>query len=281
MLRRGYILDGRYEIVRALRESSNSMIYLCKNVKLKKLVTLREIHKDVKGNLDILNEYNQIKRLNHKGILQMLEIFYENNYFYMVQEYQEGETLKEFMKEVGSLEVIDIYKITLNLCSSIDYLKESKFVSDIRLNPSNIIINKNKEIYIMDFEELILDEFCENKDLLQKSHKEYINTIGRLMYFMAKGKVPCTDLEPLIDDEFINNVEHNLKNIIQRCFHVNEKYKYSSVEELNKEIRIELLKKNKFEGEKLELNCDDNLQLTTRTTKAGKLNVFKRILGFA
>lgn len=280
MLRRGYTLDGRYEVVRALRESNNGMIYLCKNVKLKKLVTLREIHKDVKGNLDILNEYNQIKILNHKEILQMLEIFYENNYFYMVQEYQEGETLKEFIREVGSLEVRDIYNITLSLCNIIDYLKESKFVSNIRLNPSNIIINKNKDIYIMDFEGLILDEFCENKDLHKESHKEYINTIGRLMYFMSRGKVPYTDLEPLIDDDFINNVEYNLKNIIQRCFHVNEKHKYSSMEELNKEIRIELLKKNKFDGENLKLNYDTNLQFTTRTAKTGKLNVFKRILGF-
>ena len=280
MLRRGYILDGRYEVIRALRELSNGTIYLCKNVKLKNLVTLREIHKDIKGNLDILNEYNHIKILNHNGILKTLEIFYENTYFYMVQEYQEGETLKEFVGQVGSLETMDIYNITLSLLNIIEYLKKSKSIINIKINPNNIIINKNKEIYIMDFEGLILDEFCEDKDLPQESHKEYINTIGRLMYFMARGKVPCTDLEPLIDDDFINNVEYNLKNIIQRCFHINEKYKYSSMDELNKEIRIELLKKIKFDGENLELKYNDSLQFTTRAAKTRKLNAFKRILGF-
>lgn len=280
MLRRGHILDGRYEVIRALRESNNGMIYLCKNVKLKKLVTLREIHKDAKSNLDILNEYNQVKRLNHRGILKMLEIFYENNYFYMIQEYQEGQTLEEYMRENRKLEVRDIYNITLSICNIIDYLKKSKSVINIKLNPSNIIINKNKDIYIMDFELLTMDEFCENQDLIHKNNKNHINIIGKIMYFMAIGKIPCTELQPLIDDDFINNVEYNLKNVIQRCFHINEKLKYASMEELNKEIRIELLKKSKFQEGNLELNYN-NFEITKRTIKTEKLNVFKRIFGFA
>lgn len=175
---------------------------------------------------------------------------------------EEGQTLEEYVKDRNFLETKDVYNITLNICETIANLNSLNCsVMYSQLNPANIMVTEDNKIYIKDFpfsKSLQVNDknsvdipSCQNT--YKKLHgfeeanvEEDIYAIGKLMYFMAAGKVPITMLEPLLEDSYGNNIGSNLKRIIQKCFDIDTKRRYVSIEELNKEIIIQLLIKSKY-----------------------------------
>ena len=103
MLNSGDILDQKYEVIKILGKGGMGVVYLCKNTRLGNLWAIKEVIKDIK-NTGILTEANILKDLNHVGIRRIVDIFYENNYLYMVQDYVEGQTLKEYVKVNGRIQ---------------------------------------------------------------------------------------------------------------------------------------------------------------------------------
>lgn len=179
-------------------------------------------------------------------------------------EVEEELTLEKYVKDRDFLEAKDVYNITLSLCETLINLNSLNYsIECSQLIPSNITINDNMKIYIKDLgvsryfhlsnsNSMSILNFKSTYDNQQKL-EQIINTIGMLMYFMATGKEPVTMLQPLLEDSYGSNVESNLKRIIQRCFHIDIKKRYVSIEELNKEIIIQLMIKNKYE--KIEKLC--------------------------
>lgn len=177
-------------------------------------------------------------------------------------EVKEGQTLEEYVKDRIFLESKDVYNITLSICETIANLNSLNCsIICSQLNPTNIMVTKNKKIFIKDFgfsKDLQVNDkdpmyILSFKNTYEKQHRfekvsreKVIYTIGMLMYFMATGKVPITMLEPLLEDSYGNNVDGNLKRIIKKCFDIDIKRRYVSIEELNKEIIIELLIKGKY-----------------------------------
>jgi serine/threonine protein kinase len=193
-----------------------------------------------------------------------LKIGYLNKYPQKEEytEVKEGQTLEEYTKDRNFLESKDVYSITVSICETIANLNSLNCsIMCSQLNPTNIMVTKNKKIFIKDFgfsKGLQVNDknsmyILSCKNTYEKQHRfekvsreKVIYTIGMLMYFMATGKAPITMLDPLLEDSYGNNIDSNLKRIIQKCFDIDIKRRYVSIEELNKEIIIELLTKSKY-----------------------------------
>mgnify|MGYP001563975796 CR=1 FL=1 len=70
--------------------------------------------------------------------------------------------------------------------------------------------------------------------------------IGMLVYFMVKARTPFTGIEPLLDENYEDDINENLKIIIQKCVKIDIKDRYISVEVLKNKIS-EVLKKDEYE----------------------------------
>lgn len=174
----------------------------------------------------------------------------------------EEETLEKYINGRDLLELKVIYNISLSICETIANLISLNYnVICSQLDPSNILVTKNDKIIIKDFGftngNLINDNTISylpnyvsahiNQQSIQHDcSQKVIYTIGMLMYYMATGKSLITSLDPHLEDSYRNNIDSNLKRIIKKCFHIDIKRRYVSVEELKKEIIIELLKISKF-----------------------------------
>lgn len=215
----------------------------------------------------MLNRKSSSKR-KHKVIkvLQVKDLkvgySYKNHKAEEYAEIEKEQTLEEYVKSRNLLESKDVYNITINICEAIANLNSLNCpVMCSQLNPANIILTKNMKIYIKDYgfsKDLQINDnnsmnifnyinTYENQHRFENvSCDNVISAIGMLMFFMATGKVPLTMLEPLLDDSYSNNVDSNLKMIIQKCFAIDMKSRYVTIEELNNEIIIELLIKSKY-----------------------------------
>lgn len=161
----------------------------------------------------------------------------------------EEQTLAEYVKDKNFLEPKEVYDITLGICETISYLNSLNYpITCSQLNPTNLIITKNKNILLKN---------TDFSNELQVNRENVIYTVGMIMYFMASGKAPTTNFGPLLDDSYGINVDNNLKRIIQKCLDVDVKRRYVSLEELKKEIIIELLIKSKY-AKSADLNGSKN-----------------------
>ncbi|MCY6369331.1 serine/threonine-protein kinase [Clostridium ganghwense] len=281
MLNKGHILDEKYEVIKVLGKSDMGAVYLCKNIRLESLWTIKEVKEEFKKNIGFLLESNILKKLRHRGISKTVDIFFDNDNLYMVREYIDGQTLNEYLKKNKFIETKDIYHIASSICDIIAYLHSANPPIVYRnLKPSNILITPNGKVSLIDFGISKIDKIDENQqyDTGQSNRQTDIYNIGELMYFMATGKVPSISLEPLIDDNYDNDVDSNFKKIIQKCFQIDIKERYASVEELNNEIIVEMLKKNKDENTSISISSNINQEVSKENTVLQDVKKLQRSL---
>ncbi|WP_055668927.1 serine/threonine-protein kinase [Desnuesiella massiliensis] len=254
MLSKGYILDDRYEVIKVLGSGGMGKVYLCKNIRLDNLWSIKEVEIDSNNNMDVLTEADILKDLDHPCIPKIVDRFYEDKKVYMVMEYIEGMTLKEYTKKNSDLDIERFCQIILKICDIISYLHGlNPPIIYMDLKPSNIIITPTEKIVLIDFGisrvnrasdtipivKIGSNGFAapEQYGLGKTSEQTDIYGIGMVMYFLVRGKAASTPLEPLMDENYDINMDKDLKRIIQKAVQVEPKDRYTSVEELKDDLR--------------------------------------------
>lgn len=266
MLNIGSVLEEKYEVIRVLGKGGMGTVYLCKNRRLGNFWAIKEIKKDNDINIDILSEPNILKKLNHHGIPRIVDIFYKDNNLYMVEDYIEGKTLKQYVEETGTITTEDACNIVLDICDIISYLHSLNPPIIYRdLKPSNIMIAPSGKVVLIDFgiskiykADKVVDTIAlgsngyaapEQRGLGKSCRQTDIYGIGMVMYSMVTGKTVLTGtgLEPFIEESYSSNVGEDFKRIIQKCIRNEINDRYYSVEELRYEI-IKYLKNTKADN---------------------------------
>jgi Serine/threonine protein kinase len=254
MLNRGYILDDKYEVVKTLGQGGMSTVYLCKNTRLGNFWAIKEVKKELKGQIDFLAEPNILKNLSHSGIPRVVDIFYREDNLYIVEDYIEGETLQDYINKNSFIDSKEISQITLSICDIIEYLHSCNPPIIYRdLKPSNIMITPKGKVVLIDFGISRVYKQGGDKDTIYMGSKGYaapeqygrgqtctqtdIYGIGAVMYFMTMRKAPTALLEPLKDKSYSSEVNIELKKIIQKAVQIDIESRYSSVNEMKEELR--------------------------------------------
>lgn len=255
MLDIGYILDGKYEVLKVLGEGGMGTVYLCKNIRLDNLWAVKEVKK--KENIDFLAEPNILKKLKHPGIPRVIDIFYENNKLYMVEDYVEGVTLKDYIKKNKYLNIEKMKSIVLEICDIIGYLHSLNPPIIYRdLKPSNIMITPEDKVVLIDFGISKIYKEDKESDTIAMGSNGYaapeqcglgqscvqtdIYGIGMVMYYMLQRKTASTALEPLMDENYCKEVNSEFKRIIQKCVQIDVSHRYASTEDLKREIESQV-----------------------------------------
>lgn len=206
---------------------------------------------------------------------------------YPVKHYIKGEVLENYIKINGVLKAEEIYKIALSLCNEIkNYNKLKDSAAYLDLKPEDIMLVENKKVILINYYNYNGNNFNSNINFIctYNGKKEYLRefsiqndlcNIGSIMYFMATGKLPYTVLEPLMDGNYPKGTSGNLIRIIKNCFEIYSSNKYLSIEEVKREIIVELLKYNETIKTR-DLFQADILKEGAKETKLNKSKVKKR-----
>jgi len=246
MLNAGQILDEKYEIIRVLGRGGMSTVYLCKNNRLGNFWAVKEVASQWKDKIDFLAEPNILKNLSHIGIIRIIDIFYEDDNLYIVEDYIEGKTLKEYVDANGALSSELVCDISLQLCSILGYLHSFNPPIIYRdLKPANIMIKPNNKVVLIDFgiartykknqegDTMILGSmgYIAPEQLVnaQSNAQTDIYSLGATMFFMLTGKSITFTSELMDEANYPLDVSKGLVSVIQKASAIEPKKRYSDV----------------------------------------------------
>ena len=97
-----------------------------------------------------LKEARGIAQLNHPNIVRIIDVFEENGTAYYVMEYAEGGSLKDKVKENGSLSEAVATRYIIQVAEALDYIHQRN-MNHLDVKPGNIMLNEKDETLLIDF----------------------------------------------------------------------------------------------------------------------------------
>ena len=158
----GALLHQRYEVVSEVGQGGFSVVYAAKDTKHKnKKVAIKQINlRSLKPCqvIDATDTYNRevrlLSTLNHANLPRIYDHFTDPDYWYLVMDFIEGETLEDSVLKAkeGYLPVEEILTIGSQLCRVLHYLhKQIPPIIFRDVKPSNIMRTPQGRLYLIDF----------------------------------------------------------------------------------------------------------------------------------
>jgi tRNA A-37 threonylcarbamoyl transferase component Bud32 len=159
----GTVLQNRYKIEREIGQGGYSIVYKARDTsRYRRSVTIKQINLRNLSSRQVIEATETFNRettllpgLKHDGIPKFYGHFTDPEHWYLVMEYIPGQTLEEYLQnstEKGYCSPADTLRIGIALCLILEYLhlcKPPLIFRDVK--PSNIMLTRNKRVYLIDF----------------------------------------------------------------------------------------------------------------------------------
>lgn len=215
------LLDGRYKITGIVGIGGMAVVYEAEdlaisNRKVAVKMLKEEIEEDEQEVKRFLNESRAVAMLNHPHIVHIYDVNVTEHgeHQYIVMEYIDGITLKDYISRKGKLNWRESIAYTEQILNALGHAHERGIIHrDIK--PQNIILLRNGNIKITDFgiakiqnsEPLTMTDKAigtvhyispeQASGASQITNMSDIYSVGVLMYEMTTGKLPFNGNTPI------------------------------------------------------------------------------------
>ncbi|MDR1762350.1 MAG: serine/threonine protein kinase [Dysgonamonadaceae bacterium] len=203
----------------------------------------------------IVKEARILAEISHPNVVNVLEVFKQNNTVYIVMEFISGNSLKKEVEENGIFKEDKTLKIIYETGQALDYI-HGKNILHLDVKPSNILIDKSGNPRLIDFgisKKYDLASDKETSTTLQAASKGYasieqydseamqvfspcpdVYSLGATMYFMLTGQVPTESIlrstKGLQNPREINpEISENTERVILKAMSIQAKDRYQCV----------------------------------------------------
>ena len=150
----GKRLDGRYEIREIIGVGGMAVVYKAYDNVDDKIVAIKILKDEFSGNDEFLrrfkNESKAIAVLSHPNIVKVFDVSFGDLIQYIVMEYIDGITLKEYIEQQGPLSWNDAVRLTLQILRGLQHAHD-KGVVHRDVKPHNIMVLADGTIKVTDF----------------------------------------------------------------------------------------------------------------------------------
>lgn len=146
-------MSDKYHIVSNLGKGNGSEVFLVEHKKLKVYRAVKCIKKTAsKMQPQFFLEADILKNLKHPGIPTIYDVEENDEYYYIIEEYIQGQSLEAFVLHQDCISIDTAVHIILQICDVIKYLHDQKPDPIIYqdLKPEHIILCENR-IVLIDF----------------------------------------------------------------------------------------------------------------------------------
>jgi eukaryotic-like serine/threonine-protein kinase len=149
LLFRGQTL-GKYKIVAPLGSGGFGSVYLAQDTWIDKKVAIKVPHRQGLDFGELLREPRLLASVSHPNIVAITTAEKQENVFFIVMEYVQGETLENIIALHGALELNRALDFTCQICNAVDHA-HSQGVIHRDLRPANVLVTENDMLKVADF----------------------------------------------------------------------------------------------------------------------------------
>ncbi len=150
----GKVLAERYEIIEEIGSGGMAVVYKAKCQLLNRFVAVKVLRPDLQNDEEFVRRFNveaqAAASLTHPNIVSIYDVGYEDGLHYIVMEYIEGKTLKEYIEEKHILPWREAVDYTIQIAKGLEQAHKNSIIHrDVK--PHNIIMTADKVMKVTDF----------------------------------------------------------------------------------------------------------------------------------
>ena len=279
MITKGQIINERYEILKSIGEGGMANVYLANDTILNRKVAVKVLRGDLSNDEKFIRRFQReaiaASSLSHPNIVEMYDVGEDNGNYYIVMEYIDGITLKQFLKKRGSLTIPEAIDVMLQLTDGVACAHDS-YIIHRDLKPQNIMIKDDGKIKITDFGIAMAlngTQVTQTNSVMGSVHylppeqasgkgsstKSDIYSMGVLFYELLTGKLPFRGDNAVeialkhMKDNFPSvrkakpEIPQSLENVLIKATAKNPNNRYENVKEMHDDIKTCMDEKRKNE----------------------------------
>ena len=147
------ILNRRYEILRTIGQGGMAEVFLAHDILLDREVAIKVLRDQFVADKALVEQFRReaksAAKLKHPYIINVYDVVSEGDKEYIVMEYVEGITLKDYLQG-NKLSVSAVLEIGVRLADALQHA-HSKNIIHCDIKPQNILVDKNLNPRIADF----------------------------------------------------------------------------------------------------------------------------------
>ena len=264
----GKRLDGRYEIHELIGAGGMALVYKAYDTIDDRIVAIKILKDEFLDNDDFIrrfkNESKAIAVLSHPNIVKVYDVSFGDKIQYIVMEYIDGITLKEYIASQKEISWKEALHFTIQILKALKHAHEKGIIHrDIK--PQNIILLPDGTIKVTDFG---IARFSKNetRTMTDKAigsvhyiapeqargditdEKADIYSTGVMLYEMTTGKLPFEadsavsvaimqmQVEPKPPREINPNIPYGLQEITMKAMQKETYNRFQSAQEMLNDI---------------------------------------------
>lgn len=268
----GKILGGRYELLEKIGTGGMAVVYRAKCLLLNRTVAVKILRDDLDSSEEFLKRFNieaqSAASLTNQHIVSIYDVGKDGDINYIVMEFVEGKTLKEYIKYNNPVPWQQTVKIAMGIADALSEAHK-KHIIHRDIKPQNIMVTDDGDIKVTDFGIARVTSgstISVDGDVLGSVHylspeqarggyvdeRSDIYSLGVVMYEMLTGKVPFDgdtpvavamkqiEQPPVNPCEIIDGIPENVSAIVLKAMCKEVSGRYSSVNEMDEELNIVL-----------------------------------------
>lgn len=245
------MLSGKYQLCRVIGKGRTGTVYLALHRELEEYRAVKAVAKSSLGYEAFRKEALLMKELRHPGIPVIYDIEEDEEYSYLVEEYLQGDSLNSLVSCRGPLTRCTVLRYAIQLCGVVNYLHSAgtEPILHLDLQPKNLLVC-HETVKLIDFGQA--ERLSEANKVRQRfgtvgfaAPEQYscekkldertdIYAIGGLLFYLATGEYPSSDLSPAMLG--LKMWSREAGRIIAACLDREKENRYLSVRQLMEDL---------------------------------------------
>lgn len=264
----GKKLDGRYEILELVGFGGMAVVFKAYDLLENRHVAVKILKDEYLHNEEFRrrfrNESKAIAMLSHPNIVRVFDVNFSDTVQYIVMEYIDGITLKEYIGQQGAVKWKETIHFTVQILRALQHAHDNGIVHrDIK--PQNVMLLQDGTIKVMDFGiarfarengRTVADKAIGSVHYIspeqargeQTDERTDIYSVGVIMYELLTGQVPFDgdtpvsiaikqmQQEPALPTSINPSIPVGLEEITLRAMQKEPELRYQSASEMLKDI---------------------------------------------
>ncbi|MHC0037213.1 Stk1 family PASTA domain-containing Ser/Thr kinase [Pseudoneobacillus sp. C159] len=264
----GKRISGRYKIIDMIGGGGMANVYLVHDMILDRDAALKMLRMDFANDEEFIRRFHREAQsatsLAHPNIVNIYDVGEEDGLYYIVMEFVDGQTLKQYIQQNAPLRVDEALEIMKQLTSAISHAHQNHIVHrDIK--PHNILVDKKGNVKITDFGiamALSATSITQTNSVLGSVHylspeqarggsankKSDIYSLGIVLFELLTGRLPFSgesavsialkhlQSETPSPKRWNPTIPQSVENIVLKATAKDPFHRYNSVEEMEEDL---------------------------------------------